>query len=85
MDFENKPYAQFIEESLQRLFTGEVECIGMQIIRPDGAVETGYFNADATDISVMMHNMELDVFEQYIKANGERIKKMLEGEDPDEE
>lgn len=85
MDYEKQPYAEFIESFVQRVFAEDVESLGVCIIRKDGTAETGYYNADATDIAVMRHNLQLDMIEQFIENNADRFKQIIEGEDPDEE
>lgn len=81
IDYESKPYAEFIESFVQRVFAEDVESLGVCFIRKDGTVETGYYNADATDIAVMRHNLQLDMIEQFIENNADRFRQIIDGED----
>lgn len=83
IDYESKPYAEFIESFVQRVFAEDIESLGVCFIRKDGKADTMYYNADATDLAVMRHGLQIDIIEQYIKNNADRVKKLLDGEDPD--
>lgn len=81
-DITSQPWAEWLENSLETVMDIEPECLCIVAKKPDGAVFTGYYNADATDKTVFAHNIQSDVTMDIIRANIDEIKRMLEeGED----
>lgn len=77
-DITSQPWAEWLENSLETIIGIEPECLCIVAKNPDGAVFTGYYNADATEKAVFAHNIQSDVTMDIIRANIGEIKEMLE-------
>lgn len=74
VEFENIPYAGWLEETVRHLVRLKPKSIGVSAVLPDGNVMTGYYDADATQIAVMAHNFQMDAIMDSIINNIDMLK-----------
>ena len=77
----NKDFAKYLEMNLPKLMKHKIECAAIAAKADDGAVYTGYYNVDTTDMAVLAHNIISDVVLEIVKSNIDTIREALEGDD----
>ena len=80
VDWAALPFAQWLEESIQELVKAKPIAIGMQMIDEYGMVHTCYYNTSANDRACMIDAMRDDARFEFIYANREEIRAILEDE-----
>lgn len=83
-DIRKEPYAEWLEATLRSMVESKPQTIGMVAIMPDGTTGTTYYNMDNRDRLVMVESIMIDYFEQFIRANADYIKAILNGEEEDD-
>lgn len=81
VDYETKPYAQWLEEVLPEMVELDPVSIGMVMIMPDGTVGTVYYNVDRHDMEVMQRAIADDSLIEFLKENADVVAQILAGED----
>lgn len=77
MDFSELPYAEWLEQGVAEILQNNPSKIALVAQMPDGAVMTGYYNADATDKAVFAHNIYADSILDLIISNIDVIKEAI--------
>lgn len=78
MTIPDKPFNEFLEDTMNYIYTHDVTCFGIVIVQPDGDVATAYYNATAADKATMCHNIQSDIVMDIIKNNIGLIREMEE-------
>lgn len=80
MDFENIPFAEWLEEAVHWLLDMKASRIAIVAMDEDGETLTAYYNADVTDMALMADAIQADEWLERLEANREKIKQLLEDE-----
>lgn len=82
-NFDNIPWAGWMEEGLQTLVEAKAEKILLCALLPDGSVYTGYSGMDTQDMAVCVHNIQSDIMMELLKINADVLREMLQEDDDD--
>lgn len=85
VDWAALPFAPWLEESIQELVKAKPIAIGMEMVDEYGMVHTCYYNTSANDRACMIDAMRDDARFEFIFANKEEIRAILEDEDEDDD
>ena len=80
MDFENIPFAEWLEEAAHCLLDMKASRIAIVAMDEDGETLTAYYNADVSDMALMADAIQADEWLERLEANREKIKRLLEDE-----
>lgn len=80
VEYESKPYAQWLEEVLPEMVELDPVSIGIEMILKDGTVGTVYYDSDNDDRLKMINGLLEDNRIEWIKANAELIADILSGD-----
>jgi len=83
-DWTSAPYAPWLEECIQELVKADPCAIAMSLIDKDGLVSTCYYNTSPNDRACMIDAMRDDARWEWLYANKEEVRAILEDEDEDE-
>lgn len=83
-DWTAAPYAPWLEECIQELVKADPCAIAMSLIDKDGLVSTCYYNTSPNDRACMIDAMRDDARWEWLYANKEEVRAILEDEDDDE-
>lgn len=83
-DWTAAPYALWLEECIQELVKADPCAIAMSLIDKDGLVSTCYYNTSPNDRACMIDAMRDDARWEWLYANKEEVRAILEDEDDDE-
>ena len=83
-DWTAAPYAPWLEETIQEMVTANPVAIAMQMIDEDGLVHTCYYNTSPNERACMIDAMRDDARWEWLYANKEEVRAILEDEDDDE-
>lgn len=78
---ESKPWFDWMETVVKTLYDLDLDSMMIAAKVKDGSVLTAYYNADASDKALMVHNVQADIVLDLIQSNAGAIKEMLEDED----
>lgn len=78
MEFENIPFAEFLEKAIPLLVSMRAGTIGIVAINEDGEIGTMYFNADATAKALMADSIQFDSFLEKLEINKDILRGILE-------
>lgn len=85
VDYTAKPYAQWIENTVQQMFGIEPVAIAMQMRDAKGETYTCYWDCSQDDRAIMVDAMLQDGFLTYIRQAKDEIRAILNGEDESDE
>lgn len=79
----DKPFTAFLEELLKHIYSDDkvVQSIASAVLFEDGTCATSFYNSDATDLAIMIHNLEMDKVESYLLANKDYLRELLAEDD----
>lgn len=83
-DWTAAPYAPWLEECIQELVKADPCAIAMSLVDKDGLVSTCYYNTSQNDRACMIDAMRDDARWEWLYANKEEVRAILEDEDDDE-
>ena len=83
-DWTAAPYAEWLEQSIQELVKANPQAIAMEMVGEDGLVSTCYYNTSPNDRACMIDAMRDDARWEWLYANKEEVRAILEDEDDDE-
>ena len=83
-DWTAAPYAEWLEQSIQELVMANPQAIAMEMVGEDGLVSTCYYNTSPNDRVCMIDAMRDDARWEWLYANKEEVRAILEDEDDDE-
>ena len=84
-DWASAPYAQWLEESIRSMVLFQPKSIAIQMMNDIGLVETCYYNTSPNDRACMVDAMRDDAMWEWLYANKEEVRAILEDEDEDED
>ena len=84
-DWTAAPYAPWLEECIQELVKADPCAIAMSLVDKDGLVSTCYYNTSPNDRACMIDAMRDDARWEWLYANKEEVRAILEDEYDDEE
>ena len=80
-DFNNLPYAGFLEEFVRELVDLDPVSIGVCAILSDGRVLTGYHDASPQDKAMFAYHMRSDAMFDELENNAEWLRSIINGDD----
>ena len=83
-DWTALPYAQWLEECIKEMMGANPVAIAMEMVGEDGLVSTCYYNTSPNDRACMIDAMRDDARWEWLYANKEEVRAILEDEDDDE-
>ena len=83
-DLTSAPYVEWLEQSIQELVNANPQAIAMEMVGEDGLVSTCYYNTSPNDRACMIDAMRDDARWEWLYANKEEVRAILEDEDDDE-
>ena len=84
-DWTAAPYAEWLEQSIQELVKANPQAIAMEMVGDDGLVSTCYYNTSPNDRACMIDAMRDDARWEWLYANKEEVRAILEDEDDEHE
>ena len=84
-DWTAAPYASWLEETIQELVKANPQAIAMEMVGEDGLVSTCYYNTSPNDRACMIDAMRDDARWEWLYANKDEVRAILEDEGDDEE
>ena len=84
-DFTNKPYSEWIEQTITQLFKMEPECIVISAGFTDGTYGTAYYNCDNANRIDAIRAIVADCAVEWICMNADLINNLLNRENGDED
>lgn len=78
-DWTERPYAGWLEETIGELVKADPVTIAMEMIGSDGQISTCYYNTSPNDRACMIDAMRDDARLEWVAANRECIKALLDG------
>ena len=85
MDVKKMPFAGFMEEAISMMVKSKPEVIVFAARRPDGAVLTGKWQADPTDVAACAAQLFADAMLDMVVNNIELIRDALDDLEEDED
>ena len=83
-DWTSAPYAEWLEQSIKELVSGNPIAIAMEMVSDDGLVSTCYYNTSPNDRACMIDAMRDDAWWEFIKNNRDEIRSILSDDYVDE-
>lgn len=83
-DWTAAPYAPWLEECIQELVRADPCAIAMSLVDKDGLVSTCYYNTSPNDRACMIDAMRDDARWEWLYANKEEVRAILEDEEGEE-
>lgn len=83
-DWTAAPYAPWLEEVIQTMVASNPCAIAMCMIDEDGLVSTCYYGTSPNDRACMIDAMRDDARWEWLYANKDEVRAILEDEDDDE-
>ena len=84
-DWTAAPYAHWLEEVIQTMVASNPCAIAMCMIDEDGLVSTCYYGTSPNDRACMIDAMRDDARWEWLYANKEEVRAILEDEDDEHE
>lgn len=84
-DFTNKPYAQWIEDTIQQLFDIDPVAIAMEMRDDKGQTYTCYWEVSRDDRACMIGAMQDDDLLDFLAVNKDVVAEILNGEGDDKD
>ena len=81
VDYTTKPYAKWIEETIQQLFGIDPVAIAMEMRDANGQTYTCYWNCSRDDRACMIGGMKDDDMLDFLAVNADTIMEILNGEE----
>lgn len=79
IDFQkNRELSQWFEQSIRAIYSRDVAGVCVVAIDTDGAVLTGYYNADAQMKAIFAHNINADAMLDVVLNNIHMVRDALE-------
>lgn len=83
-DWTSAPYAVWLEEVIGEMVKSNPVAIAMSMVTEDGLVHTCYYNTSPNDRACMIDAMRDDARWEFIFANREEIRAILDDEGEDD-
>lgn len=81
MDFENVPFAEWVEGLARSAFELKPAKMAFVATLTNGETKTAYYNAYAEDKAVFAHHIQSDVVMDIVIANADILREAMEGDD----
>ena len=76
-DFENVPYAEWLEDAVKTIFKEKPENIAICAKLESGDTLTAYYNCDAEDKAVLAHHITSDAMLDTVLNNIDMVREAL--------
>lgn len=84
-DFTDKPYAQWVEDTIQQLFEVDPTSIAMEMRDDKGQIYTCYWEVSRDDRACMIGAMQDDDLLDFLAVNKDVVIEILNREEDDED
>lgn len=77
MDYTNKPYSKWLDDTIIKLFDLDPEAIAIVALCKDGTTATTYFNMENGERAEALRAIVQDSLMDYIRVNADTIVELL--------
>lgn len=81
VDYANKPYAAWVDDTIIRMFDVDPVSIAMEMRDKNGMTYTCYWNTSQDDRSCMIGAMKEDWLLDFVRNNKELLREIVDEED----